>query len=131
MKAVIHLGPNYVEILEVYRNTNFEELQNLFDITQKLMLDHQAEIRNVTPIDWTAPSWAGSTLFHAKVITWTKARVRIYSDSVLSLGNCQIIQKRIEDGKIKLKNFDSPILTENYMELMENRLSSSGIFISP
>ena len=30
--------------------------------------------------------------------------------------------------KIKLKNFDSPILTENYLELMEDRLSSSGIF---
>ena len=47
----------------------------------------------------------------------------------LMLGEeCQIIQKRIEDGKIKLKNFDSPILTENYLELMGNRLSSSGIF---
>ena len=43
-------------------------------------------------------------------------------------GKCQIIQKRIEDGKVKLKNFDSPILTENYLELMENRLSSSGMF---
>ena len=32
--------PNYVENLEVYRNTNFEELQNLFHITQKLMLNH-------------------------------------------------------------------------------------------
>ena len=28
MKATIHLGPNYVENLEVYWNTNFEELQN-------------------------------------------------------------------------------------------------------
>ena len=37
MKAAIHLGPNYVENLEVFRNTNFEELQNLIDITQKLI----------------------------------------------------------------------------------------------
>ena len=35
MKAAVHLGPNYKENLEVYRNTNFEELQNLFDITQR------------------------------------------------------------------------------------------------
>ena len=27
-EAATHLGPNYVEILEVVRNTNFEELQN-------------------------------------------------------------------------------------------------------
>ena len=31
---------NYVENLEVYRNTNFEEHHNFFDITQKLMLNH-------------------------------------------------------------------------------------------
>ena len=36
-------------------------------------------------------------------------------------------QKRIEDGKIKNK-INNPILTENYKELLENRLSSSGIF---
>ena len=29
MKAATHLGPIYTEILEVFRNTNFEELQNL------------------------------------------------------------------------------------------------------
>ena len=63
MKAAIHHRSNFVENLEVHRNTNFEELQNLCDITRKLILDHQAEILNVTPIDWTAPSWAGSTLF--------------------------------------------------------------------
>ena len=31
-------------------------------------------------------------------------------------------------GKIKYQNFEYPILTEKYLELMENRLSSSGIF---
>ena len=57
MKAAIHLGPNYIEILEVYRNTNFEELQNLFDITQRFILEHGAEILNVSTIEWTSPSW--------------------------------------------------------------------------
>ena len=71
MKAAVHLGRNFVEILEVFRNTNFEELQNLLDITQKLILNHQTETVNVTTIDWTAPSWGRSTL---------------------------TIQKRIEDG---------------------------------
>ena len=64
MKAAIHLGPNYTEILEVYKNTNFEEVQNLFGITQKLVWDHPDEILNVKPIEWTAPSWTRSTLSH-------------------------------------------------------------------
>ena len=52
-------------------------------ITQKLILNHQAEILNVTTIDWTSPSWTRSALTHDQVITWTKAKVRVYSDSVL------------------------------------------------
>ena len=86
MKAAVHLGTNHVEILEVYSNTNFEEFPNIFDITQKWILDHQAEILNVTTIDWTAPSLMRSTLTHDQVSTWTKAKVRVYSDSVLCLG---------------------------------------------
>ena len=37
-KALVHLGPNYNENLEVCRNTNFEELKTLFDITQEFDL---------------------------------------------------------------------------------------------
>ena len=44
MKAAVHLGPNRIANLEVYRNTNFEELKNLFDISQILFLEHEAEI---------------------------------------------------------------------------------------
>ena len=33
-------------------------------------------------------------------------KVRVHWDSVLCLGKCQIIQKRIEDGKIKWQTFD-------------------------
>ena len=36
-KAAIHLRPNYLANLEVYKNTNFEEIQSLFNITQKLI----------------------------------------------------------------------------------------------
>ena len=85
IKAATHLGPNYVENLEVSRNTNFEELQSLLDISWKLTLTHQAEILNVTKIDWTSLSWTRSTLSHDQVITWKKAKVRVYSDSVLCL----------------------------------------------
>ena len=35
MKAAIHLGPNYL----MYKNTNFEEIESLFNINQKLIMD--------------------------------------------------------------------------------------------
>ena len=54
VKASVQLGPNYNENVEVFKNTNFEELNNLFDITQRLILEHEAEILNVSPIDWKA-----------------------------------------------------------------------------
>ena len=36
MKAAIHLGPNYLAKMEIYKNTNFEEIQSLFNITHKI-----------------------------------------------------------------------------------------------
>ena len=74
MKAAIHLGPNYLANLEVYKNTNFEEIQSLFDITQKLILEHSEEILNVNTIDSASPSWTSSVLFHDQVIQWTKQK---------------------------------------------------------
>ena len=56
MKAAVLLGPNYVENLEVYKNTDFEETQNLFGITQKLISDYSAEILKVNTIESTSPS---------------------------------------------------------------------------
>ena len=62
-----------------------EELQNLFYITQKLILDHQLKFwmwhRSIGQLSWTR-----STLSHDQVMTWRKARVRVYSDPVLCLG---------------------------------------------
>ena len=56
MKAAIHLGPNYTENLEVYKNSNFEEIQNLFNITQKLVLEHSEGILNVNTIEGASPN---------------------------------------------------------------------------
>ena len=86
MKAAIHLGPNYLANLEVYKNTNFEDIQSLFNITQKLILEHSEEILNVNTIHSTSPFWTRSVLSHDQMIQWTKAKVLVYSDSVLCLG---------------------------------------------
>ena len=60
MKAAIHLGPNNLANLEVYKNTNFEEIECVFNITQKLILEHSEEILNVKPLESSSPSWTRS-----------------------------------------------------------------------
>ena len=70
MKAAIHMGPEYTENLEIYKNTNFEELQNLFDITQKLVFYKQGRILIVKIIECTSLSWTRSSLAHDQAIKW-------------------------------------------------------------
>ena len=52
MKATVHLGQNYDENLISHGNTNFEELKTFLDITQKLILDQNHKILNVSTIEW-------------------------------------------------------------------------------
>ena len=86
VKASVHLGPSYNENLVAYRNTNFKELKTLFDTTQRLILEHAFEIPNVSTIEWKFTFWMRSTLLHDKVTKLAKAKVHVYSNSVLCLG---------------------------------------------
>ena len=97
MKAAIHLGPNYLANLEVYKNTNFGNIQSFYSFTQKLILDHSEEIQNVNTIESASPSWTRSVLSHEQVIQWTKSKVCVYSDSFLCLGK----MNQSEDGITK------------------------------
>ena len=81
---------------------------------------------NVNTIDSTSLSWTRSTLSHDQVTQWTKAKVRIYSDSVLCLGRCHCTKKQLQDGKVKWKILKCPFLMENYWKSMVKQLSSSG-----
>ena len=87
---------------DVFRNTNFEERKNLFDVTQRLTSEHEAEILNVSTIDWKVSSLTRCTLMHDQVMKCAKAKVHVCTDSV-----CKILQKQIEDGKVKWKNRSS------------------------
>ena len=111
------LGPNHTENMEVCKNANFEEIQNLFNVPQRLIMDHPAETLNVSTVGCTSLSWQRSTLSHDQVITKTKAKVHVYGDSASCL------EKISEHSEA---NFNSPILMQNYLELTEGRLSLSG-----
>ena len=86
MEASIHLWPDYNEILVGYRNTNFEELKTLFDITKRLILEHKFVILNVSTVEWTLTPWMTSSLLHDRKSSGRKPKVHVYSDAALCLG---------------------------------------------
>ena len=77
MKAAVHLGQNYKDNSVSYRNTNFEELKTLFDIMQKLILDQDFGILNVSTIEWEFYPGMRSIVLHDKVIRWAIAKVAL------------------------------------------------------
>ena len=91
MKAAIHLGENYNHNLVTNKNTNFEELKTLFDITQKLILNQKHEINHVPTIELQCTPLMRLPVLHDKVLKLSKAKVRVYSDRVWE--RCTDIQR--------------------------------------
>ena len=73
MKTGVILDRCIPRILVVYKNTNFEEIQNLFDITQNLISDSE-KILNARPIESKTASWTRSMLSKNQMIKWTKGK---------------------------------------------------------
>ena len=96
MKDAIHLGPNYLSNSEIYKNTKFEEIESLFNITQKLVMEHSEEILKVKCLDCSSLAWARSVLSHDQTIKWAKAKVCVHADSLLCVG-----QMKDSPGAIK------------------------------
>ena len=61
------------ENLEVSKNSEFEDIESLFNITKKLVSEN-SEIRNVNYMDSTSPSWTRSILLSDRALKWTKAK---------------------------------------------------------
>ena len=85
MKAAIHLGQNYLAKSDIYKNTKVEEAESLCNIIHKLM-EHSEEILNMKYLESSSHSWTRSVLPQDQAIKWAKARVCVYADSVLCLG---------------------------------------------
>ena len=89
MKAAIHLGRDFQENSEIYKNMKFENIENVFNITQKLIKEQSDGILNVKTLDYQSPSWTRSTLYNDKVIEWAKAKFCLHASSVLCLDNVE------------------------------------------
>ena len=50
-----------MRILVAHRNTDFKHLKTLFEITQRLILEHELEILNVSAMKNTFSPWMRST----------------------------------------------------------------------
>ena len=123
MKATLDLGPNLFANLEIYKKKNFEEIQSLFSITQKLTLEHSEEIPNMHMI-WRAHLPLGrDRLCLMMVIQWTKAKVRVYSDSVLCLEKMWVNKEAITRWESQVEEFRLLGIVGELIELGWNILS--------
>ena len=62
-------------------------------------------IRNVNYMDTTSPSWTRSTLLSDRALKWTRAKVYVYSDSVLCLGKIHDPVEAVEQWKGQVTTF--------------------------
>ena len=90
MKAAIHLGPIYTENLKVYKNTSFEEIQNLFNV-----LEHSEEIL------YEKNNWRYISLMdEIDIVSWsidpvdTKQKYASTQTPYCVWGRCHFIQKQ-------------------------------------
>ena len=85
MKAAIHFGPNYVSNSEIYKNTKFEDIDSVFNITL-----------NVKCLEYSSPFWARSGLANDQAIKWARVEVCVYTDSVLCVGQMNDTPEAVE-----------------------------------
>ena len=86
MWASVHLDKDQNHNLLV-RNTEVFEIQPMFSITQNQIhsLDDK-EVFGLNTIDWGLSPWRSCTLAHEHIVKQLKAKLYVFSDSVLCLG---------------------------------------------
>ena len=85
MDAAVHLFQNYLENLHSTRNTKENKLKQLFDVSKKL-ISNPEEISGISTIHWDTQPWERATLLGDRAVQLSKAKVYVFSDSVLCLG---------------------------------------------
>ena len=86
MNAATFMGKNFQDNQNSIMNTTDLTLKKMFDISAKLV-GEQDEINNVDTIPWEKHSWKHLSLIGDEdVISLQRAKVYVFSDSVLCLG---------------------------------------------
>ena len=86
MNAATFMGKNFMDIQNSTMNSTDLTLKKMLDITIKLVSE-QEEINNLDTIHWERSSWKQLSLIGDEtVINLQRAKVYVFSDSVLCLG---------------------------------------------
>ena len=82
------MGKNYSQNLRSIRNTgNNFTMKQMFDISEKLIVEQSDEIYGVNTINWGDSAWKYVSLIgDEQVISLQRTKVYVFSDSVLCHG---------------------------------------------
>ena len=61
MKAALHMDPNYTENAEVFKNSEFEGIESMWNITRK-MIGQNSEMMNVSSLEAATSKFENITL---------------------------------------------------------------------
>ena len=113
MKAATHLGPDFLKNLEIYKNTRFENIENVINFTQRLIKEHSEEILNMKDLEYSSPSWTRSILVNDQAIKGQRQKY---------------VRSMCWTEEVKWKGSGCFRLTKMQWESMEKQLNSSGKF---
>ena len=88
LEASVFMGKNYSDNLAFHQKYRENlTLKQMFDISEKLILEQSDEIFGVSQISWENSPWKQLSLVNdEEVISLSHAKVYVFSDSVLCLG---------------------------------------------
>ena len=87
LQASVFMEKNYSDNLHSIKNTEDLTMKQMFDISEKLIVEQVDEINGVITINWEDSSWKYLSLVgDEEVIGLLHTKVYLFSDSVLCLG---------------------------------------------
>ena len=102
MNAATFMGKNFLDNQHSIKNSTDLTLKKMFDISAKFV-GEQDEISNVDTIHWEKHSWKYLSLIGDEtIINLQRAKVYVFSDSVLCLGKIHQHQKANESWKDRI-----------------------------
>ena len=130
LQASVFMGKEYSDNLHSIKNTRKNlTLKQMFEISEKLIVEQSDDIFGVSQISCENSQWKQLSLVNdEEVISPSHAKVYVFSDSVLCLGNVNQNPTSNTVWEEQLGWFKDSSHTELWTQLTENRWNSSGIF---
>ena len=102
MNAATFMGKNFLDNQNSIKNSTDRTLKKMYDTSDKLVSE-QEEINGLDNIHWKNPTWKQLSLIcDETVINLQRAKVYVFSDSVLCLGKVHSHPESNEDWKKRI-----------------------------